>query len=472
MRVLTWAALCAVGYASQTVLRPESDFNTFHNPNSPHSIRIQRQNDSLCDAGSAQYTGWLDIGPKHLFFWYFESQNDPIGDPLTLWMNGGPGSSSMLGLLMENGPCLINEYGNGTVHNPWGWSRNSSLLYVDQPAAVGFSYVDEGVEVPRDSPEAAVDMHRFLQIFTTEVFPYLHSVPFHISGESYGGQYIPYLGAEILSQNALFPSEPQINLKSCLVGNGYMSPKDTAFGYWETLCTTNPGVDTPVFNKTRCDIIATNMPRCMSVHDTCRNNPDVDICNAAGKVCYDGVVGFYESESSYKGGRNRYDDSVKKYLNSPSVWEALSPPEQVKEFTLESQAVVDAFGTTPEVMTTSSNEVLMLLASGVHFLAYQGNLDLACNTAGTLRWANALPWKGQTEFASKSLVPWTSNVDGQNTTVGTTKEVQIKLDGQAEASRFAFVTIDGAGHLVPQDQPEVAFDLLTRWLTGASFASS
>lgn len=141
-------------------------------------------------------------------------------------------------------------------------------------------------------------------------------------------------------------------------------------------------------------------------------------------------------------------DSVKKYLNSPAVWEALSPPEQVKEFTLESQAVVDAFGTTPEVMTTSSNEVLILLASGVHFLAYQGNLDLACNTAGTLRWANALPWKGQTEFASKSLVPWISNVDGQNKTVGTTKEVQIKLDGQDEASRFAFVTIDGAGHLV------------------------
>lgn len=140
--------------------------------------------------------------------------------------------------------------------------------------------------------------------------------------------------------------------------------------------------------------------------------------------------------------------SVKKYLNSPAVWRAISPPAQVKEFTLESQAVVDAFGTTPEVMTTSSNEVLMLLASGVHFLAYQGNLDLACNTAGTLRWANALPWKGQTEFASKSLIPWLSNVDGQNKTVGKTKEVQIKLDGQHKATRFAFVTIDGAGHLV------------------------
>lgn len=182
------AALVGAGYASQTVLRPkveDSGFTTFRSLNSPHSVRIQQQDESICAAGSAQYTGWLDIGPKHLFFWYFESQNDPIEDPLTLWLNGGPGSSSMVGLFQENGPCLVNEYGNGTVHNPWGWSRNSSLLFVDQPADVGFSYIDEGHEVARDSQEAAIDMHRFLQIFISEIFPHKSSSPVHLSGESY-----------------------------------------------------------------------------------------------------------------------------------------------------------------------------------------------------------------------------------------------------------------------------------------------
>jgi cathepsin A (carboxypeptidase C) len=86
-----------------------------------------------------------------------------------------------------------------------------------------------------------------------------------------------------------------------------MSPKDTAFGYWETLCTTKPGVKTPVFNETRCDIIATNMPRCMQVHDVCLGQPDLAICEAAGTVCYKGFIGLYEDESGYKGGRNRYD---------------------------------------------------------------------------------------------------------------------------------------------------------------------
>jgi cathepsin A (carboxypeptidase C) len=71
-------------------------FTTFHSFYSPaHSLRITSQNSSLCDAHSAPYTGWLDVGPHHLFFWYFESQRNPKQDPLTLWLTGGPGGASM-----------------------------------------------------------------------------------------------------------------------------------------------------------------------------------------------------------------------------------------------------------------------------------------------------------------------------------------------------------------------------------------
>ena len=74
----------------------EVAYTTFRSPYSPaHSLRITSQNSSLCDARSVQYTGWLDVGPHHLFFWYFESQRNPREDPLTLWLTGGPGGSSM-----------------------------------------------------------------------------------------------------------------------------------------------------------------------------------------------------------------------------------------------------------------------------------------------------------------------------------------------------------------------------------------
>lgn len=152
-----------------------------------HSIRIkQQQDDKLCNAHSKQYTGWLDVGSKHLFFWYFESQSSPSEDPLLLWLTGGPGGSSMIGLMQELGPCLINEHGNGTVYNKYGWSKNANIIFVDQPAGVGFSYLDEGVPLPATSFTAAEDMHHFMQMFVSDVFPDMLSRDFHITGESYG----------------------------------------------------------------------------------------------------------------------------------------------------------------------------------------------------------------------------------------------------------------------------------------------
>ena len=102
-------------------------------------------------------------------------------------------------------------------------------------------------------------------------------------------------------------------------------------------------------------------------------------------------------------------------------------------------------------MTSSSDQVAFLLQSGIHYMAYQGNLDLACNTAGNLRWANSLAWKGQAEFASKSLQPWHSIVaaTGKNETVGKMKEVRIRVNDKSEHElRFAIVTVDNAGHFV------------------------
>lgn len=110
-----------------------------------------------------------------------------------------------------------------------------------------------------------------------------------------------------MEQNLLHPHHPQVPLKSVAIGNGLISRADTIFGYWETLCTTNPGVPEPVFNQTRCDLMAESMPRCLEVLKTCDTHPDPALCNAAETVCVDGVLSHYESEASYKGGRNRFD---------------------------------------------------------------------------------------------------------------------------------------------------------------------
>lgn len=61
------------------------------------------------------------------FFWFFESRKDPENAPLSIWMNGGPGSSSMLGLLREHGPCWVNEDSNSTRLNEWSWNNEGNM---------------------------------------------------------------------------------------------------------------------------------------------------------------------------------------------------------------------------------------------------------------------------------------------------------------------------------------------------------
>ncbi|KAF2649970.1 putative carboxypeptidase S1 [Lophiostoma macrostomum CBS 122681] len=75
-----------------------------------------------------------------MFFWYFESRNDPKNSPLSLYVGGGPGFTSLGGATFENGPCFINRDSNSTTLNEWSWNNNVNMLYIDEPVEVGFSY--------------------------------------------------------------------------------------------------------------------------------------------------------------------------------------------------------------------------------------------------------------------------------------------------------------------------------------------
>jgi len=101
-----------------------------------------------------QYTGYVHLPPNVLspsqgnypintFWWFIEARQTPQDAPLTIFINGGPGSSSMVGLFQELGPCQVVEIDEntlGTVARDWGWDRSSNMLFIDQPTQVGFSY--------------------------------------------------------------------------------------------------------------------------------------------------------------------------------------------------------------------------------------------------------------------------------------------------------------------------------------------
>jgi carboxypeptidase C (cathepsin A) len=120
-------------------------------------------------ATQKQYSGYVNLPPFTLapyqqnysintFFWFFEARENPETASLTIWLNGGPGSSSMFGLFQEIGPCEIIQLPNGsysTQPRPFGWDRSSNLLFIDQPTQTGFSYdelVNASVDFSKDKP--------------------------------------------------------------------------------------------------------------------------------------------------------------------------------------------------------------------------------------------------------------------------------------------------------------------------------
>lgn len=83
-----------------------------------------------------QYTGWVNVPgpfPANMFFWFIGAR-EPT-DALTIWLNGGPGVSSLFGMFTEVGPCEVVEKGLNqyeTVAREWGWDRASNMLFIDQ----------------------------------------------------------------------------------------------------------------------------------------------------------------------------------------------------------------------------------------------------------------------------------------------------------------------------------------------------
>lgn len=71
---------------------------------SPTGVTIRYKEpgkEGVCETtpGVGSYAGYVDLAPdSHTFFWFFEARHNPETAPLTLWLNGGPGSDSLIGL--------------------------------------------------------------------------------------------------------------------------------------------------------------------------------------------------------------------------------------------------------------------------------------------------------------------------------------------------------------------------------------
>ena len=394
-------------------------------------VRYKEVPAGICELNSSvkSYSGYVDVAEnEHYFFWFFEARNvDPSTAPLTVWINGGPGSSSMIGLFQELGPCRIDEDGN-VVDNPYAWNNVSNVVFIDQPAQVGHSYSQAIsayqdpstgyiVQLPNATcPDYALDLgtcgtysysNESLTANSTAnaaphfwrslqgllgAFPKYSRHGFNFATESYGGHYGPIFNAYIESQNKLIangslPDAHHIKLETVLIGNGWYDPLIQYEAYYNFTVFPGNTYDYKPFNQS----ISNQMYNAMFGPGNCRDQTRDcyarginSICSAADNFCYSEVENVLDVIAN----RDEYDirelspdpfpeSYFEAYLNTPKVQQAIGA---YVNFSSSSSAVSSAFGNTGDDDRESGTiaAVQGLVAQGVTVILYAGDADYNC----------------------------------------------------------------------------------------------
>mmetsp|Transcript_8872 Transcript_8872/g.22313 ORF Transcript_8872/g.22313 Transcript_8872/m.22313 type:complete len:488 (+) Transcript_8872:179-1642(+) len=423
-------------------------------------------------------TGYIDIeGGKHVFYYLFASRSRPATDPLVMWFQGGPGCSSGPGLFQENGPIVPTPEG-GLAPRDVSWVNIANMVFVDQPAGVGFSYQDAAGPVHTNDTQAATDNHSFIDRFL-EKYPEFSGRDLWLTGESYAGMYVPSVVQRIVHAPS---SAAARQLKGFAVGNPVFQceSNDQAdeyvnIAYWHglapfslyslwqsqkcrgsdsaecqdifnTIMGSIGGMDQPVMRRS----MRAPAPEITSHEKKERFqpiNPDhvfYDFCTGNGSL----VIGLDDPKSSSCKHINT-GDLLDVYLNRADVqaalgvrpvrWGACSGSDRL-DYNTQGGSLVpvyrDIFATNPSLRV----------------LVYSGDLDVfTVPSWGTQVCLDELK---DVVKMTKRWHQWTVN--------GATAGYYEVYD------RYTYATVRGGGHEVPQFEPFTAFHLFSRFLNNQS----
>ncbi|KAJ8247371.1 hypothetical protein GJAV_G00245630 [Gymnothorax javanicus] len=429
-----------------------------------------------------QWSGYLKASTgKYLHYWFVTSQRNPEKDPVVLWLNGGPGCSSLDGFLSENGPFHVEDNGITLYQNEFSWNKVANVLYLESPAGVGYSYSDDK-KYETDDDKVAADNYIALQSFFQK-FPNFTKNEFYIFGESYGGIYVPTLTLTVATGAA------KINLKGFGVGNGLSSfdlndQSLVYFGYYHGLFGEQLWTD---LNKHCCNNVA-----CHFYNST---QPDcVESLSEAFSIIYNSGLNEYALYLDCAGGANsarsyhktmlnlfrNYRKQWRKnkqlfsggeegdgdlasglrgvppclnstaqinWLNRGDVRKALHIPDTLPPWDICSDEVGHHYHVK---YSTMKDVYLKLLSLGLRALVYSGDTDMACNFIGSQWFVDQLNQKETTSYAHWL---YDNQVAGFYQTYG----------------NITFLTVKGAGHMVPQWAPGPALQMFQSFLADSSY---
>ncbi|CAE6534156.1 unnamed protein product [Rhizoctonia solani] len=399
------------------------------------------ENSGVCETTSGVYqaSGYADLtSSQSIWFWFFAARNNPDTAPLSIWLNGGPGSSSMIGLFQELGPCRINQDEATLSRNAYSWNEYSNMLFIDQPVGVGYSYGDTVVGTSKD---AAIALWKMIQIwFADPKFSKYATRDFAIWTESYGGHYGPTIASYFIDQNAAIDAGTitgiKINLKVLSIGNGLTDPYSQYPGYVKYAMSNpyQPLVSTSTITSANNSLYQSG--GCLSQIANCASTNSNSVCSSAQSYCNSRVL------SPLAGNYDVYDVRVKNpdpYPYDPtSLLSSTSFRNKIgalKSWATTNNQVYSNFASTGDWMRNSRPDLEKVINAGVRTLLLDGDADYICNYMGFELMVDALQTNFTTEYKQQKWANWT--VAG------------ISTGQYKNAGTFSYLRVYQAGHEVP-----------------------
>lgn len=438
------------------------------------SMTPEATNDARVYAASSGYFALNGTNDAHLFYTLFERRNavvDASASPLIVWLTGGPGCSSELASLYENGPYALERRGEDAVltRRAHAWNDAGHLLYVDSPVGTGFSYSSSRRDAARDEVVVAEDLLLFLYAFFLRR-PDLADVPVFVTGESYAGHYVPAFAHRIFVANQKEDGPVRINLRGVAVGNGLTDP-EIQYGAYADFSLGNDIVSADAAEKAmkaypgcRKAIEAcaaggsgkANRATCVKAVDECQTIPETLLEDAASRLGGK-QMNVYDIRKTCDAALCYDFSDAERWLNRPDVQKALGVNKKWEM--CDSRVHADLMGDWMHAYV--DGYIPPLLEAGIRVMIYAGDQDFICNALGNERWVKAMRWTGQEEFNAARTEPFVvSSDDGDDIVGGSVRE----------AGQLSFVKVGNAGHMVPMDQPRNGLTMIQRFVNGEPIA--
>ncbi|KAL1849935.1 hypothetical protein Daus18300_013069 [Diaporthe australafricana] len=422
------------------------------------------ENSGICETtpGVNTYSGYLSVGTNmSMWFWFFEARSNASTAPLALWLNGGPGCSSMIGLFQEHGPCHFVNGSDEPSLNSYSWNTYANMLYVDQPIGTGFSFGDDEAT---STVTAAPFVWKFMQAFF-EAFPTYESREFGLWTESYGGHYGPEFAEYFQTQNEAISdgsvTGETISLVALGINNGWIDPviQEQAYVDFAYNNTWRQLINDTQYSQLQ-DAYET---QCLPLLQQCPGETGTDTaCLNADNACYEYVEGVVENGAV---DFDVYDirepsndpfppETYVDYLQRPDIMKAIGAQVTYAECPDDPYYKIANTGDDARSFLDTLSTVVQ---SGISTLIWAGDADWICNYLGNERAVNKVEYSGAAEFQVAPLQEYVLN----GTSYGQFKAI----------NNLNYWRVYAAGHEVPYYQPEASLEAFKQIMQGLPLTS-